>query len=231
MCTFESIQGNAVRFDSAVSGFPKLCRSKHPRLYNNPQAERLNPAYLFGANNNACRAEGISHYNSLKTLARFTGGFNSSIDLQQAATTPAQLVSTGQIQFVGGSEHYVTGYTMGAGTNRQQFFLSSSTQGGVTLPEGTMLNGSASWSTLRMGTGGQFRLRDAGDVDKLTFSSGQFNFLAPVVAGLTGSSAWNGANPFRLGAHQFWVDSSGRLRTKNGAPSSDTDGTIVGTQS
>ena len=31
--------------------------------------------------------------------------------------------------------------------------------------------------------------------------------------------------------YYFWVDSSGRLRIKNAVPSSDTDGTIVGTQS
>lgn len=36
--------------------------------------------------------------------------------------------------------------------------------------------------------------------------------------------------PLQLGAYQLWVDSSGRLRIKNGVPSSDTDGTVVGTQ-
>jgi hypothetical protein len=45
-----------------------------------------------------------------------------------------------------------------------------------------------------------------------------------------GSSAWNGGH-FEMGAYRLWVDSSGRLRIKSGAPSSDTDGTIVGTQS
>lgn len=35
-----------------------------------------------------------------------------------------------------------------------------------------------------------------------------------------------------LGSHQFWVDAAGRLRMKTGSnPTSDTDGTIVGTQS
>lgn len=33
-----------------------------------------------------------------------------------------------------------------------------------------------------------------------------------------------------FGAYYLWVDSSGRLRIKNGAPTSDTDGVIVGTQ-
>ncbi|WP_158606403.1 glycosyl hydrolase family 28-related protein [Paenibacillus ginsengarvi] len=31
-----------------------------------------------------------------------------------------------------------------------------------------------------------------------------------------------------LGTHNLWVDQTGRLRMKNGAPTSDTDGTIVG---
>lgn len=36
--------------------------------------------------------------------------------------------------------------------------------------------------------------------------------------------------PIQLGTYQLWVDSSGRLRIKNGVPTSDTDGTVVGTQ-
>lgn len=47
------------------------------------------------------------------------------------------------------------------------------------------------------------------------------------------SDAWNGSNgspPLFLGAYSFWVDSSGKLRIKNGAPASDVDGTVVGTQ-
>jgi len=44
------------------------------------------------------------------------------------------------------------------------------------------------------------------------------------------SSAWNNQH-LTLGNYCIWVDSSGRLRIKNGVPTSDTDGTIVGTQS
>lgn len=44
------------------------------------------------------------------------------------------------------------------------------------------------------------------------------------------NNAWN-KNLFNLGAYYFWVDSYGKLRIKNGTPTSDTDGTIVGTQS
>lgn len=37
-------------------------------------------------------------------------------------------------------------------------------------------------------------------------------------------------NKLLLGGYQIWVDSQGKLRIKNGAPTSDTDGTVVGTQ-
>lgn len=33
-----------------------------------------------------------------------------------------------------------------------------------------------------------------------------------------------------LGTYRIWIDSTGKLRIKNGAPTSDTDGTVVGTQ-
>lgn len=33
-----------------------------------------------------------------------------------------------------------------------------------------------------------------------------------------------------LGSYRLWIDSTGKLRIKNGSPTSDTDGTIVGTQ-
>lgn len=40
---------------------------------------------------------------------------------------------------------------------------------------------------------------------------------------------WDGSH-MRLGANHLWVDTTGDLRIKNSAPTSDTDGTIVGTQ-
>jgi hypothetical protein len=45
-----------------------------------------------------------------------------------------------------------------------------------------------------------------------------------------GQSAWNGGH-LVMGVYHFWVDGSGRLRIKSSAPASDTDGSVVGTQS
>jgi hypothetical protein len=35
----------------------------------------------------------------------------------------------------------------------------------------------------------------------------------------------------RMGDYRLWVDSAGRVRIKDGAPSGDTDGAVVGSQS
>lgn len=42
-------------------------------------------------------------------------------------------------------------------------------------------------------------------------------------------SVWNGSH-LVMGAYRLWVDASNNLRIKNGVPASDTDGTVVGTQ-
>ena len=45
----------------------------------------------------------------------------------------------------------------------------------------------------------------------------------------SGAGAWNGHHVI-MGAYHLWVDASGRLRIKSGAPTSDTDGGVVGLQ-
>lgn len=44
------------------------------------------------------------------------------------------------------------------------------------------------------------------------------------------SSAWDGAH-LVLGVYHIWIDATGDLRIKSGAPANDVDGTVVGTQS
>lgn len=46
---------------------------------------------------------------------------------------------------------------------------------------------------------------------------------------VTLESEWNG-NHLVMGDYHLWVDSTGDLRIKSGEPTSDTDGTVVGTQ-
>ena len=41
--------------------------------------------------------------------------------------------------------------------------------------------------------------------------------------------AWNGDHTI-MGTYHLWIDAAGKLRVKDGRPTSDTDGTKVGTQ-
>jgi hypothetical protein len=45
------------------------------------------------------------------------------------------------------------------------------------------------------------------------------------------TSNWSFGGKLQLDSYQFWIDRSGKLRIKNGSPTSDTDGTVVGSQS
>jgi hypothetical protein len=49
--------------------------------------------------------------------------------------------------------------------------------------------------------------------------------------GLTANSTTNWSDGhLQLGPYHLWVDDTGRLRIKSGAPTSATDGSVVGTQ-
>lgn len=52
--------------------------------------------------------------------------------------------------------------------------------------------------------------------------------LRGLVVSLRAQGVWT--DPIRVGAAYLWADSTGALRIKTAAPTSDTDGTIVGTQ-
>lgn len=56
------------------------------------------------------------------------------------------------------------------------------------------------------------------------------NVLNQIMEAVIKIQGINLQNKLLLGGYQLWVDASGKLRIKNGAPTSDTDGTVVGTQ-
>ncbi len=71
---FEAITGSAVLFKGLTySGtkYPSGCSSITPRLYNNNNADELNPAILFYDSASFCGAKDIAGYNSTKTWVSF----------------------------------------------------------------------------------------------------------------------------------------------------------------
>ena len=81
----------------------------------------------------------------------------------------------------------------------------------------------------------------------IDLNSGKLRFTSALgqdYVATTGGFSWTGASytmagasgatgytkPLYLGSYALWVDSTGDLRIKSGVPASDTDGTVVGTQ-
>lgn len=52
--------------------------------------------------------------------------------------------------------------------------------------------------------------------------------IADPAGGVRFGADWRSQSLFRLGDHRLWVDHRGRLRLKNGVPTSDEDGAVVG---
>lgn len=84
-------------------------------------------------------------------------------------------------------------------------------------------SGGTTRGALLMSAGGIMQFQASGAVPiQITTAAGQ------VVQ--VGDGAWNGT-PIRWGGSvHTWIDASTRLRVKSSAPTSDTDGTVVGTQ-
>lgn len=82
----------------------------------------------------------------------------------------------------------------------------------------------------RMGrfTEGSFHFKYVRDSDDLIAFSGNAtgNFYAARKL-LTGNSSWN-IGGMKLGNYNFWVDTTGGLRVKNGTPADATDGSVFG---
>lgn len=94
----------------------------------------------------------------------------------------------------------------------------------VRVWRGSEASGTCQWSWYSPGTAiEQHRFTGTGDT-LLNQVGGNVTIGNAVTGG-----AWNTGHA-RLGPYRLWVDAAGRLRIKNGAPASDTDGAIVGAQ-
>lgn len=108
----------------------------------------------------------------------------------------------------------------------------------VLFLDGTRIDlqpGAANFVRLRSQSGTStaiFELLDQlnGRAARVINDAGELQLTPPAgYAVRVGDGAWNG-RPLRLGSWYLWVDATGDLRIKGSAPTSDLDGTVVGTQ-
>lgn len=234
-CTYENISGSAVGFvGSNVSGItkPLLCRSLHARLYapGTFVAGIIDPAYLFGAAAN-CYAGPILGYQSTKVWVRFIPGTGQTGNVVEmyGPVDPAAVI--GQLVIFDtavSASNMVIGYSS-ANTSRRRIMFTPAGTSYDYAGNGYAAQHNATDSSFIAGANNKQLFKDnsgntmlalRGDLGQVVLST------KPTVFG----QAWNSGALMHLGNYALWIDSSGRLRVKNGDPSSDIDGAVVGSQ-
>lgn len=232
--TFENIIGNGVYFHgSSVSGTlcPFNCRSINPRPYNNTTAGGLDPLYRYG-DANACYAGPVVYYSSAKVWARFdapvVSQFNNIVEIMAGAVPSALLTTIISFDAACATSNIVTGFSSDAAASRKRININ---KGGHTERHegnGFSEQNDGSWTSFNLGTPDKLRFR-SNALTSLLEMDGTAGTITPQVRLIAGQG-YSAANLLSLGTYRLWIDTSGRLRVKNGAPASDTDGTVVGAQ-
>ena len=235
--TLEGIDGCGVYFHGGlISGFlgPLNCRSTDPRPYNASQAGILDPLYRFG-DANSCYAGIVSSYDSSKVWGKFDAPvesqFNNHIDIK-ATKNPADVMGTVIVcDPAAAASNSVAGYSS-EDAIRKSIELNCDDRSEVHHANKSYDAYDQFWSTSTAGTSNTFRWRSNGTTGNTSLLEldGDLEQVTPKVR-LRVGDAWDDANKITLGQYRIWVDSAGKLRIKFGEPTSDTDGTIVGSQS
>jgi hypothetical protein len=209
-------------YDSAASGATNLAYQRYGALGRNYYGLTLNLlASDFRARLNEARQS--RSFSSLSAKPTFTAIADVIIDNYYVITTNTGMdVSTIQQE-------------LATTSNAVGFVFQAQNSTGVatsaTLGTGTLsaVNG---YSTINIQQSNQVEvLKGTGtgynvvpDLESVVYVNGAI-IKSPTYT----SGSWNTAHQL-LGAYHVWVDASGRLRIKSTAPTSDTDGTVVGTQ-
>lgn len=229
----EQVKGTGVYFHgSRVDGgtlCPANCRSINARPYNNNTAGMLDPLYEFG-DANGCYAGPVVNYNSGKNWVNFNSPvdtqFYNAIDVYGNIDFATFLSANTYVGGSAASSNRIYG-VMGAGSALSQISWGVGGESTNQEANGYIESHDANYTTWNAPSVDKFRWRSNGGTTWAVMDATGLTMSIPLKTG----AAWNGSAPLVMGAYYLWVDSSGRLRIKSSAPGSDTDGTIVGTQS
>lgn len=229
--TFENIIGNGVYFHgSAVSGTlcPFNCRSLSPRPYNNTTAGGLDPLYRYG-DANACYAGPVVYYSSAKVWARFdapvASQFNNVVEILAGSVPSALLTTIISFDAACATSNIVTGFSSDAAASRKRININ---KGGHTERyegNGFSEQNDGSWTSFNLGTPDKLRFRSNG-LSSMLEMDGAAGTITPQVRFIAGQ-AYNAGGIMSLGTYRMWIDTFGRIRNKNGTPSTAIDGNPV----
>lgn len=232
--TFESIHGQAVLMSGGLTSGsikPVLCRSEVQRLYapGAVDAGVLNPANIIGAAS-SCYIGPIKGFSSTKTWIRFqtvvaAGQGNNRVEID-CSVDPATVLG-GIVVFDASvtQSNVVTGFASSTTARREARFTPAGTSfvTGANLVQLQYNAADTTWQGVPGVAKFQWKAPDATTLFTVDGTLKTVTANAPFNVG----GAWNSANPFIMGTFYLWFDATGALRKKVGAPTSDTDGTLV----
>ena len=229
----EQIKGTGVYFHGSTADggtlCPGNCRSINARPYNNNTAGILDPLYEFG-DANGCYAGPVINYNSAKKWVQINSPvvsqFYNSFEVYGNIDFPTFISTNATIGGSAAASNRILGM-MGAGSALSQISWGVGGESTNQEANGFIEAHDANFTTWNAPTIDKFRWRSNALATWMALDATGLGLSVPLKTG----AAWNGSAPLVMGAYYLWVDSSGRLRIKSGAPGSDTDGTIVGMQS
>lgn len=233
----EQVKGSGVYFhgDKSDGGTlcPANCRSINARPYNNNDAGMLDPLYEFG-DANGCYAGVVINYNSTKKWVQInspaggalSGQFYNSFEVYGNIDFPTFLSTNATIGGSATASNRIFG-VMGAGSALSQISWGVGGESTNQEANGFLEVHDANYSTWNAPTVDKFRWRSNALSTWAVMEATGLTMSIPLKTG----AAWNGSAPLIMGTYYLWVDSSGRLKIKDGEPLSDAEGTIVGTQS
>lgn len=163
--TFENVEGAGVVFHGGTSSgklLPLNCRSVDPRPYFSVLAAVLNPLYLF-RKANACFAEGVNYYTTVKAVFEFTGeGGLNNYGVLTGDVNPESLVSSGVVVFGVGAitSNFVAGYSSEVST-RKEFVVTVDKQFYRVLANGASEQTNEFYTTFNLGPSEKYRWRNS----------------------------------------------------------------------
>lgn len=232
--THESVSGLATLFHGGLASGrarPFNCHSISPRLYANTEPGVMDVAYVFG-DAGGCSVKPIHYWTSTKKAVQFRTPIVGAAQFNNVAevNTTVDVDNSGNlsvVEFQAGTAASALVYGIASSTSeRKQFRMTPSKTFREHLPNGGQIGGDSFWTTFRAGLSDKIRWQSNAGVNTMELDAAA-GTLTPLVRLLLGQN-FDSTNKLTLNGYRFWIDTFGRFRSKNGEPTSATDGLPFG---
>jgi hypothetical protein len=154
--------------------------------------------------------------------------YNNFIEIESGVAPSSVLASIIDFDVSSAPSNIVFGYSSDSTASRKYIRFNAGLHTERYEGNGFYEQNDGAWTTFNAPTSNKMRWR-SNDLASLQEIDATAGTITPKIRSVMGGT-WDSASLMQLGGYRLWVDATGDLRIKNGAPTSDTDGTVVGAQ-